>query len=78
MEPSEWEHGAPWNEGEDGECACIQCRKKVRDEAQSERDIDRYDEGREFFLETQQTDCWDAKAASFFGLACSVGWVKEY
>ena len=33
--------------------------------------------GREYFLETQQSDCWEAKAASF-GLDRSVEWVAEY
>ena len=30
------EHGAPWNEGNDGECECSSCRKR-------QRDIDRAD-----------------------------------
>ena len=39
-EPSAWEHNAPWNEGEDGECECAHCRAKAREEARAERAID--------------------------------------
>jgi hypothetical protein len=39
-EPSNNDHDAPWNEGPDGECACTRCRKKAREEAEAEREID--------------------------------------
>ena len=34
------DHGAPWNEGEDGECDCSHCRRRRRKEAADERKIE--------------------------------------
>jgi hypothetical protein len=45
-EPSEYECGAPWNEGEDGECDCIHCRAAARKSAREEREIDEWEERR--------------------------------
>ena len=42
-EPSEFECGAPWNEGEDGECDCVHCRAAAKREARDEARIDDYE-----------------------------------
>ena len=31
-EPSEYDHGAVWTEGEDGECDCVMCRRRRQEE----------------------------------------------
>jgi hypothetical protein len=35
------EHGAPWNEDDDGNCKCSHCRKRNRDRARDEVAEDR-------------------------------------
>ncbi len=37
--------GAPWNEGDDGECECTRCAKARRDMAKAEAQIDEMREG---------------------------------
>ena len=46
MSGSDYDHGAPWNEGEDGECWCARCRARAAKEGRREQEIeDRYGDG---------------------------------
>lgn len=45
-EPSVFDHNAPYNEGEDGQCDCVMCNRERRREAEADRQIDEWEEER--------------------------------